>query len=232
MHVTPPTPHVTRPVAAPAWWQVFGPGCTALIGLFMLTAIYRFDGMSEIQRALDLSSQSLLLIGLVSYLVGAALTAPVGLLLGARFPTAVGTSAAGLLFIGVVLAAFADAGGLLMAGRAFAGLGTGAAAGATVALILKLRERRGVVAGVAAALAALALVLAPVIGRLISEAVGFRPVQLAAIPFLFLALVVNAVIGFVTLAAAKRRVPPVPNGMPYPPGPAGYPGGPWQSGGA
>jgi MFS family permease len=221
MYVTPSPPHVTRPVAAPAWWQVSGPGFAALVGLFMLTAIYRFDGLSEIQRDLDLSGQGLLLIGLVAYLVGTALTVPVGLLLGARFPTAVTIPAIGFLFFGVLLAALADAGGLLMAGRAFAGLGTGAAAGATVALILKLRERRGIVAGVTAALAVLALLLGPVIGRLISEATGFRVVQLAAIPFLLLALVVNAVIGFVKLTAAKRPVHPIPNGMPYPPaGPA------------
>jgi MFS family permease len=235
MYVTPSTPPVTQPVAAPAWWQVSAPGFAALIGLFMLTAIYRFDGLSEIQRALHLSGQGLLLIGLVAYLVGTALTVPAGLLLGARFPTAVTVSAIGFLFFGVLLAAFADAGGLLMAGRAFAGLGTGAATGATVALILKLRERRGVIAGVTAALAVLALVLGPVIGQLISEATGFRAVQLAAIPFLFLAFVVNAVIGFVKLATAKRPVPPVPNGMPYPPagpaGPPGFTGGPGQPGG-
>lgn len=220
MYVTPQPPHVTRPVAAPAWWQALGPGSAALIGLFMLTAIYRFDGLSEIQRALGLSSQSLLLIGLVSYLAGTALAVPAGLLLGARFPTAVGISAVVLLLVGVALAAFTPGGGVLMAGRAFSGLGTGAACGATVALILKFREGRGIAAGVAAALAVVALAVGPVIGQLISEAVGFRPVQLAAIPFLLAALVVNAVLGFVKLA--KRPVPPAPNGMPYPP--AGFGG--------
>jgi MFS family permease len=229
MYVTPPPPHVTRPVAAPAWWQVLGPGFAALIGLFMLTAIYRLDGMSEIQRALGLSSQSLLLVGLVSYLVGTALAVPAGLLLGARFPTAVGVCAVGLLLVGVALAAFTPGAGVLMAGRALSGLGTGAAGGATVALILKLRERRGHAAGLTGALAVVALAVAPVIGQLISEAVGFRPVQLAAIPFLLVALVVNAVIGFVKLTTAKRPVPPAPNDMPYPP--AGFTGGPWQSGG-
>jgi MFS family permease len=235
MYVTPPTPHVTRPVAAPAWWQVLGPAFTMLIGLFMLTVIYRFDGMSELQRTLGLSGQSLLLVGLVAYLAGAALAVPAGLLLGARFPTAVAIAGTCLLLIGVLLAAFAGAGGLLMAGRAFSGLGTGAAAGTTVALILKLRERRGVVAGVTAALAVLALVLAPVIGQLISEAIGFRVVQLVAIPFLLVALVVNGVIGLVRLTSAKRQAPPVPYGMPYPPagpaGPAGFTGDSWQSGG-
>ncbi|SEC41142.1 Major Facilitator Superfamily protein [Amycolatopsis tolypomycina] len=214
MHVTPPP--VTRPVAAPAWWQVSGPGFAALIGLFALTAIYRFDGGSEIQRAFDLSGQSLLLIGLVAYLVGAALTVPAGLVLGPRFPTAVAISALVALFLGVLLAAFANDGTLLLAGRAFAGLGTGAAAGTTVALITKLRERRGVVTGLTAALAVLALLLGPVVGRLISEALGFRLVQLATIPFLLAALVVNAVIGIAGLTSAKRPVPPVPNGPPYP----------------
>ncbi|MEQ0560402.1 MFS transporter [Amycolatopsis sp. NEAU-NG30] len=217
MYVTPPTPPVTRPVAAPVWWQVFGPGLTALIGLFMLTAIYRFDGMSEIQRDFGLSDVSLLLIGLVAYLAGAALAAPAGLLLGARFPTAVAVPAACFLLLGVALAAFAPAGGVLAIGRVLSGLGTGAAAGATVALTLKLRQLRAAIAGVFAALAVLSLVLGPVIGQLISEAVGFRVVQLAAIPLLLIALVVTGVIGLVRLSTAKRPAPPVSYGMPYPP---------------
>ncbi|WP_370962474.1 MFS transporter [Amycolatopsis sp. cg9] len=223
MYVTPPSPNVTRPVTAPVWWQVSGPGFTALIGLFMLTVIYRFDGLSEIQLALGLSSRSLLLIGLVAYLAGAALSAVAGLLLGARFPTAVAVPATCFLLFGVLLAAFADAGGLLMAGRALSGLGTGAAAGTAVALILKLRERRGAVAGVTAGLAVLALVLGPVIGQLVSEAMGFRVIQLIAVPFLLIALVLNAVLGVVRLSAAKRAAA-------YPP--SGYAGGPWQPGGA
>ncbi|MBE1493810.1 MFS family permease [Amycolatopsis lexingtonensis] len=213
MYVTPPSPNVTRPAAAPVWWQVPGPGFTALIGLFMLTVIYRFDGLSELQIALGLSSGSLLLIGLVAYLAGAALGAVPGLLLGARFPIAVAVPATCFLILGVLLAAFADAGGLLMVGRALSGLGTGAAAGTTVALVLKLRERRGALAGVTAGLAVLALVLGPLIGQLLSEATGFRIVQMAAVPFLLIALVVNAVLGIVRLTTAKRAVA-------YPP--AGY----------
>ncbi|MBN6041206.1 MFS transporter [Amycolatopsis sp. 195334CR] len=226
MSVTPPLPHVTRPVAAPAWWQVSGPGLVALIGLFMLTVIYRFDGMSAIQLDLGLSGQSMLMIGLVAYLVAAALAVPAGLLLGARFPTAVAVAAGCFLLLGVALAAFANAGGLLMVGRVLSGLGTGAAAGATVALIMKLRGRRGLVAGVTGGLAVLALVLAPVIGQLISEAVGFRVIQLVAIPFVLIALVVNGVIGIVGLTSAKRQAPPAP----YPP--TGFTGDPWRSGGA
>jgi hypothetical protein len=82
----------------------------------------------------------------------------------------------------------------------------------------------------------LALALVPVVGRLISEAAGFRVIQLVAVPFLLIALVANAVIGLVRLTSAKRQAPPIPNGMPYPPaghtGPAGFTGDPWQSGGA
>ncbi|HEY3479374.1 MAG TPA: MFS transporter [Streptomyces sp.] len=207
MYVTPPAPHVTRPVA---WWQVSGPGLAALIGLFMLTVIYRFDGMSEIQRALGLSSQSMLLIGLVTYLVAAVITAPAGFLLGVRFPTAVAVPAASFLLFGAILAAFSSGGFMLMAGRAFSGLGTGAAVGAAVAMIVKLRERRGVVAGVSGALAVLALVLAPVIGGVISEATSFRVVQLLAIPFALLAVVVSAIIGIVGITSAKRQAPPIP----------------------
>ncbi|WP_410638463.1 MFS transporter [Amycolatopsis sp. lyj-346] len=222
MHVTPPPPHVTRPVVEPVWWQVFGPGFAALVGLFMLTVVHRFDGRSALQLDLGLSGQSVLLIVLLPYLVATALAVPVGLLLGARFPTAVTVPAIGFLFLGVLLTAFTPGSGLLLAGRALSGLGTGAAAGAAVALILKLRAGRGVVAGVAAASGALALLLAPVVGRLISDALGFRVSQLAAIPFLLVALIVSAVLGLVKLTAANRRVPP--HGVPYPP--AGFTGGP------
>ncbi|MFE0019858.1 MFS transporter [Amycolatopsis sp. NPDC059021] len=229
MYTPPPVPY---PVAAPAWWQVLGPGFAALIGLFMLTVIYRFDGMSEIQRDLALSNQSLLLVGLVAYLAGAVLTVPIGLLAGARVPTVAGICATCFLLLGVVLAAFAGTGVLLMLGRAFSGLGTGAAAGATVALILKLRQRRGVVAGVTVVLAVLALGLAPVIGQVISEATGYRMNQFLAIPFLLIALVVNGVIGLVRLTAAKRPAPPGPSGVPYPPAGTAGPGWRPHSGGS
>ncbi|MEU7791550.1 MFS transporter [Amycolatopsis sp. NPDC049159] len=217
MYVTPPPLPVTRPVAEPAWWQVCGPALTALIGLFVLTAIYRFDGRSEVQVALDLSDSSLLLIGLVAYLAGAALAAVAGLLLGARFPIAVAVPATCFLLLGVLCAAFADGSGLLAAGRALSGLGTGAAVGATVALIRKLRERRGVLAGVTGALAVLALVLGPVIGQLLAESLGFRVVQLTAVPFLLVTLVVNAVLGIVRLTAAKRAAAPASYGTPWQP---------------
>ncbi|SFW78776.1 hypothetical protein [Amycolatopsis australiensis] len=52
-------------------------------------------------------------------------------------------------------------------------------------------------------------------------------IQLIAIPFLLLALVVSGVIGLVRLTAAKRPVPPVP----YPPAGPGPTGDPWRSAG-
>lgn len=184
----------------------------------MLTVVYPYNGRSVLQFEFHLSPLNLLLTGLIGYLVAAALAAPAGLLLGARYPTAVTIPATCVLLLGVVVVVFANGSGLLTVGRVLSGLGTGAAAGATVALILKLPKGRGAVAGVTAALAVLALLLAPVIGQMISVALSFRLNHLLAIPFLLVALVVSGVTGLVRLTAAKRAVPPA---MPYPPA------GPW-----
>ena len=203
MYVPTPTQHDPRP-AAPPWWLVIGPGFAALIGLFLLTVIYRFDGESALQIDLGMSSQSFLLNVVVAYVVAAALAFPAGLLLGARFPTSVTVPAIVLMLLGVLLVAFGPSSGLLLAGRVLNGLGAGAVLGVTVALIRRLGTGRGAAAGVTAGLGVLALVAAPVLGGLLSDATGFRVVFVVAALFLLVALVVAGVIGIVVLARPKR----------------------------
>jgi MFS family permease len=216
MYVTPPRQSNPRPAAGPRWWLLIGPGIAALVGLFLLTVIYRFDGRSLLQVDLGLSSQSLLLSGLVSYLVAAAIALPAGLLLGARFPTSVTVPATCLMLLGVLLVAFAPSGALLMIGRALNGLGAGAAIGVIAALIWSLRAGRGATAGATAGLGLLALGIAPLLGALLSDAFSFRLVYLIGALFVFVALIVTAVAGIVSLMAAKPPAQPMPYGMPYP----------------
>ncbi|SEP44103.1 MFS transporter [Amycolatopsis saalfeldensis] len=217
MYVTPPMQNHPRPAAGPPWWLVIGPGLAALIGLFLLTVIYRFDGRSVLQVDLHLSNQALLLSGLVAYLVAAAIALPAGLLLGARFPTSVTVPAICFMLLGVLLIAFTPNGGLLLVGRVLNGLGAGAAIGVTAALIRWLRTGRGVAAALTAGLGVVALAIAPLLGGLVSDTFSFRLVYLIAALFVFVALIVAAVIGIVALTAAKRPTQPMPYAMPYPP---------------
>jgi MFS family permease len=217
MYVTPPMQYDPRPAAGPRWWLVVGPGFGALIGLFLLTAIYRFDGHSLLQRELHLSTQSLVLSGFVGYLVAAVLALPAGLLLGGRFPTSVTVPAICLLLLGVLLVAFTPNGALLLVGRVLNGLGTGAAVGVTAALIRRLPTGRGAAAAVTAGLGVLALAIAPILGALISDSTNFRLMYLIGAVFAFIALMVTGVVGIVAMVAAKPKVQPMPYGVPYPP---------------
>ncbi|OKJ96439.1 MFS transporter [Amycolatopsis sp. CB00013] len=202
MYVPTPTQRASQPTTGP-WWLLIGPGFAALIGLFLLTVIYRFDGESPLQIDLGISSQSLLLNGVVAYVVAAALAFPAGLLLGGRFPTSVTVPALVFMLLGVVLVAFMPSSGLLLVGRVLNGLGAGAVLGVTVALIRRLKAGRGVAAGVTAGLGVLALVIAPVLGGLLSDATGFRVVFVVAALFVFVALVVAGILGIVALAKPK-----------------------------
>lgn len=198
-----PTQNDPQPTAGPPWWLVIGPGFAALIGLFLLTVIYRFGGEPALQIDLGMSGQSLLLNGVVAYVVAAALAFPAGLLLGARFPTSVTVPALVLMLLGVLVVAFGPSSGLLLVGRVLNGLGAGAALGVTVALIRRLRTGRGAAAGVTAGLGVLALVVAPVLGGLLSDATSFRVVFVVAALFVFVALVVAGILGIVALAKPK-----------------------------
>ncbi len=205
MYVPTPTQGDPRPTAGQPWWLVVGPGFAALIGLFLLTVIYRFDGGSAVQVELEMSSRSLLLSGLVAYLVAAVIAFPAGLVLGGRFPTAVTVPAICLMLLGVVLVAFAPNSAFLLVGRVLNGLGAGAAIGVTAALIRRLRTGRGAAAGVTAGLGVLAAAIAPFLGGLLSDTLGFRVVYMVAALFVFVALVVAGILGIVTLTGRPRH---------------------------
>ncbi|MGP4017677.1 MFS transporter [Saccharopolyspora sp. 5N708] len=220
MPVTPPERNDALSNEGHPWWTLIGPGFATIIGLFMLTAVYRTDLISPVQMELGLSGPEFLVEGIVAYLIAAAIAFPLGFRLGARFLMAVTLPAIGVMLIGVLLIAFGGGAGMFLVGRVLNGLGAGAAIGVTTALVQGIRERRSIAAAVVAALGVLAVVVAPLINQVISGALSFRLMFLAAVPFLFAALIASAVIGIVQFAVAKRPAQPGPYGMPYPsPGP-------------
>ncbi|MEV0083900.1 MFS transporter [Saccharopolyspora sp. NPDC050642] len=220
MSVMPPERNHARPNDDHPWWTLIGPGLAAIIGLFMLTALYRTDLTAPIQMDLGLSGLELLMEGVVAYLIAAVIAFPLGFLLGARFLTAVTLPAIGVMLIGALLIAFAGGAGMFLVGRVLGGLGAGAAAGVTTALVRGIRHQRSIAAAVVAALGVLAAVVAPFVNQLISDALSFRLTYLAAVPFSFAALIAGAVSGIVLFVVARRPAQPGPHGMPYPsPGP-------------
>lgn len=196
-------------------WALIGPALATVVGLSLVTGVYRLDGVSPIQMDLGLSSGGFLLMGVVTYVIAAALTFPLGFLLAPRSLTAVIVPAIGLMLIGVLIVVLGPGTATLVAGRVLAGLGAGAALGVTVALVRALGGNRSIAAVATAAVAAVALLIAPLINQLVSEALSFRPASAIALPFLFAALLAAIVSGIV-LATTRRPAPPPAYGVPNP----------------
>ncbi|GAB3426242.1 hypothetical protein GCM10027569_65070 [Flindersiella endophytica] len=189
-------------------WTLIGPAFATIIGLFQLTVVFfGTDPTTPIQLDLGLSGTAFLIQAFLAYLVAAAIAFPLGLRFGARAQTAVTLPAVFLMLAGVLLIAFASGAGLLTAGRVVTGLGAGAAAGVTTAL-LRTTSRRAVVAAVTAVLGVVAVVIAPFVNQAIASTTSFRLTYLAAVPFVILALLVNAVVGIVLVAARKQPAQP------------------------
>jgi hypothetical protein len=215
------------PVREYPWWALVGPGLAAIIGLFLLTAVYGTDSFSPMQRVLGLPAHALLMKAVVPYLIAAAVAFPAGVLLGGRHLTAVAVPAILVLAVGVLLVALTENTGILSAGRVLGGLGTGASVGATMAVLLRLDGKRGMASAAMTVPGILAVIVAPWVNERISEAISFRWTFLLAEPLLFVALAAGAVSGIV-LFTSRRAAGPVPYGMasapPYqPPFPPPYP---------
>jgi MFS family permease len=197
-------------------WTLIGPGLATIVGLFLLTAVFfGTERTTPIQLDLGLSGPAFLLQAFLAYLVAAAIAFPLGLLLGGRSQTAVILPAVGLMLIGVVLIALANAAGMLTVGRVLSGLGAGAATGVTTALLRRINGPRGIAAAVMAALGVLAMVIAPFVNQQVAGALTFRMGFLMAVPVLVVVLLLNAVLGIVLFTRNRRPVEPaqayVPN---------------------
>ncbi|WP_280397357.1 hypothetical protein [Nocardia carnea] len=196
-------------------WALIGPALATIVGLSLVTGVYRLDGVSHLQVELGLSNGGFLLTGVVAYVVAAALAFPLGFVLAPRSLTAVIVPAIGVMFLGVLIVAFGGGPATLLIGRVLGGLGAGAAVGTTVALLRPLDGNRRIAALAVAAVGAVALVIAPLVNQVVSEALSFRLAYAIALPFLFAALLAATITGIV-LAVTRRPTPPPGYGMPNP----------------
>ncbi|MGI5220137.1 hypothetical protein [Nocardia sp. CA-290969] len=196
-------------------WALIGPALATIVGLSLVTGVYRLDGVSHLQVELGLSNAGFLLTGVVAYVVAAASAFPLGVALAPRSLTAVILPSIGVMFLGVLIVAFGGGPATLLIGRVLGGLGAGAALGTIAALLRPFDGSRRIAAIAVAAISALALVIAPLVNQVVSEALSFRLAYAVALPFLLAALLAATVSGIV-LAVTRRPTPPPAYGMPHP----------------
>jgi len=219
MTATPP--HRNSSTDSYPWWALIGPALAAVIGMFMLTMLFfGTTPVAPVQISLGLSRQEFLTNGIASYLLAAVLALPLGILLGTRSVSAAVLPGVFLMLLGVLVNAFVSGAFMLLAGRLLSGLGAGAVIGVTVGLVRKIEGRRGIAAVTVAVLGVVALIVAPFVNQAIAGGLGFRWMFLTAVPFLLVALFVNAVSGIARFTMRKRRPagpPPAPAPAPPPP---------------
>jgi MFS family permease len=216
MAAIPPTGNLAVSGAELPWWALIGPALATITSFFTATSVYEAGRVSHMMMDIGVLPREFLLVGVLPYLLAAAITFAPGFLLGGRFPTALLVPALGLMIIGVFLTSFASGGTILLVGRAISGLGAGVAVGVAVAVVRRIMGPRAVAATAVAALGALAAVAAPFVNRALSEATSFRIAYLATVLFLFIALFASAVSGIVRAVTANRPTRSGPYGMPYP----------------
>jgi MFS family permease len=199
--VAPSNPlHAERPV-----WSLIGPVLGALQGAFLLTAT--IGEWSALRRSLGLSS--LAMLGLfAAYLLAAAVTAPIGILVGRRWPTAVAVPGMVLMILGLVTTALAPAGAVLLLGHAVTGLGVGAVWGVVAALVWQGGAWRTRAVATLAGAAVLALILGPAVAALLEPATGWRWMFLLAVPAAMVVLLVTVASGIALLV--RRASTPLP----------------------
>ncbi|MEV5764885.1 MFS transporter [Micromonospora sp. NPDC052213] len=192
--IPPGYPAQARPSTVRPLWALAGPALGAFLAAGLLTAPVG-PLVSAITRDLGLSTSGMTAIVVAQYVVATvALVAP-GYLLGRRWPTAIALPALALLVIGSVVSAFAPGTALFAVGRVIVGLGVGTAAGAALALASQLgrwRSRARLVLGLALGAA---LLLGPVAGGMLAQALSWRTVLLADVLVATVALISTTVSG-------------------------------------
>ena len=197
----PPGPVSTARLApAGGMGRLIGPGLGGLLGLYLLGVGTGPTG-AILVAALHLTMAQLVMVP-VGYLAAAALTGPVGALLGRRYPNTVAAVSAGLLLIGSLLTAFTPGFGLLVVGRVVSGLGAGALIATAVALCVG--ERRGSLYVIAPVAGLAALVSGPLLGGVLAMTLSWRWAYLIAAPLAILVLIATAVAGAVRLAGTAK----------------------------
>jgi len=160
--------------------------------------------LTALRLALHASSTQTLLVPIL-FLVGSAIGAAVGWLVGRTAPNAVAVPGVALMAVGLVVTAFAPTITVVLAGRVLTGLGAGLAAGAAVALVLRVAAaHRTVVALVSAAVALLAVAVGWLYGSAVATTTSIRFPFLLALPVVLLVAVAVVVI------AVLQQVRPAP----------------------
>lgn len=200
--------------------MVIGPCLGAMTACYLLTLALAPGWFVMIQR--DMLLTSLLSWGVTGvYLIAAAVTVPVGVLLGGRFPTAISATAIVFVAIGLPLTSYAPGSTLVLMGRGVSGLGAGALVGAAVAIAMRTRPQRGAAIGSVAGLCGLSLLLGFALGGPLASTLSWRLSLLAAILPLAAALTATVTTGII--AIAKAQPPQAPPHPPYGPPPTTQP---------
>lgn len=198
----PPSAVPDRPAPRPLW-TLAGAVPGAWLAAFLF-AVLTGPELTATRMVFGLSAaQSLMLPGL--YVIAAVVGLPLGVLLGQRWPDAVATPAVFLMVPGLAISAFAMGYGMIAIGRVITGLGAGVVIGVAATLIVRTAPaQRTVVAVVAAAAMVVAAVLGWLISDLLTHGTTFRMVFLLSIP---LALIVVALIILVWIMQIVRQPP-------------------------
>lgn len=183
-------------------WALAGVVPGAWLAAFLFAELTGAE-LAAMRLAFHLSSaQALMLPGL--YVIAGIAGLAVGVLLGRRWPNAVALPAVFLTIPGLVITALAPGFGVVAVGRVLTGLGAGAVVGAAAALILRIAPAQRTVVAVVAAAMVVAAVLGWLISDLLTHSVSFRLVFMLSVP---LALIVAAIVVVVRIVQATR--PPV-----------------------
>ncbi|MBA9003417.1 bifunctional serine/threonine protein kinase/MFS transporter [Thermomonospora cellulosilytica] len=193
----PAAPAMPPPSARPsAGQQLIGPVLGGLVGLYLLTVTTGSGWTEHARMDLALAASQIPWVS-AAYPVAAALTVPVGTVLGRRWPNAVAAASAVLMAVGSLLGFLAVDYTLLLAGRIVSGLGAGALVAEAVGLALRAGPRRASAIGPAAGLGALAAAL----GLVLAATLPWRWAFLIPLPPLLLAVLVSIVSGITTVGS-------------------------------
>ncbi|MFI0354498.1 MFS transporter [Actinomadura sp. 9N407] len=184
------------PARPSAGRDLIGPGLGGLVALYLPTVTV---GPTWMDHALvDLGAPTVPWAS-VGYLLTAALTAPVGAVLGRRHPNSMAAASAGLMIVGSSLSLLVPSYTLLLAGQTLSGLGAGALVATAVVLALRVGGGRAQTIGLTAGLGTFAAVLGPVLGGVLTTTIGWRMVFLISLPPLILTLLACLAGGIITV---------------------------------
>lgn len=188
-------------------WSLPGPALGALLAAGLLTAPIG-PLASAIQMDLGLSTATMTVTVVATYLVATAALVVPGYLLGRRWPTATAVPALMLLIAGSTVSAFAPGVAVMAIGRVVAGLGAGAVIGVALALFSQLdrwRSRARLVVGLALGTG---LLVGPVVSGVLASMLSWRVAFLVDVPIVTVALAGTVVSGIAMAVLRTSRPSP------------------------